>query len=147
MSTFGIKKIMAIKGKQQFYQLTIDDHPDLTGAISEEEVNERKTGVLDIYEKNLEKSYRKNLIQIYNIMERVANNVHVPGDKYHEMTGRDKSDPHKDYEFKHGDLRVYAIKTSSGKVIILCGYKNSQSSDIRQMRQLKKQFLNSLYNI
>ena len=75
MHKFDVKKISAIKGKQTFYQLTIDDNPDYHGAKSEEEKNERKTGVLDIYEESLEEIYLKDLRMIYTYMDRVANNL------------------------------------------------------------------------
>lgn len=144
MAKFDLKKISAIQGKQAFFQLTIDDDPDFEEAENEEARNERKTGVLDIYEAGLEAKYKKNLAQIYNAMQRVANNEHVPGEKYHELQNRPQNDPYKDYEFKHGDLRVYAIKDTVGKIIILCGYKNAQDNDIRKMRALKRQYFESL---
>ena len=144
MPRFDLKIIDAVKGNQVFYQLTIDDNPDFENLGNGESVNDRKTGILDSFEEGLEKKYRKNLVQIYNTMDRVARNEHVPGEKYHELTGRKENDPHKDYEFKHGDLRVYAIKSDKGKIIIFGGFKNSQPEDIIQMRSLKKQYFESL---
>ena len=47
----------------------------------------------------------------------------------------------KEYEFKNGDLRVYAIKDFNGKIIILGGYKNTQQTDINRFRSLKAQYL------
>jgi hypothetical protein len=143
MRKFDLKKITAVQGKQVFYQLTIDDNPDFSNLAEGETENDRKTGVLDSYEATLESRYKKNLAQIYNAMNRVANNEHVPREKYHELTERKSNDPYKDYEFKHGDLRVYAIKTEGGKIIILGGFKNTQKEDIVQMRSLKKQFFES----
>ena|ERR1700761_5245438 len=144
MPKFDLKKITAISGKQDFYQLTINDKPDFSKAETQEQRNEKKTGVLDIYESNLEENYEKDMVQIYNTMQRVANNEHVPGAKYHELTGRKKGDPYKDYEFKHGDLRVYAIKNDLGKIIILAGFKNEQEKNIRKMRLLKIEYFESL---
>ena len=146
MPKFDLKIIDSIRGKQVFYQLTVDDNPDSEGILEEAMKNDKKTGILDQYEKSLEKKYKKDMVQIYNTMQRVANNEHVPGEKYHECTGRDKSDPYKDYEFKHGDLRVYAIKTHDGKIIVLAGYKNTQKSNILRMRSIKKQYFESLKN-
>src|SRR5258705_10206046 len=125
MPKFDLKKIDAVRGKQGFFQLTIDDNPDFTDLKEFETENDRKKGVLDYYEENLDPQYKKSLSQIYNIMNRVSNNEHVPGEKYHELD-RPRNDPHKDYEFKHQKLRVYAIKTDQGKIIILGGFKNSQ---------------------
>ena len=144
MPKFDLKKVDAVIGVQEFYQLTIDDNPVFFGSETPEEINNLKKGVLDIYEAELEKKYKKNLVQIYSSMNRVANNQHVPGEKYHELTDRPKNDPYKDYEFKHGDLRVYAVKSPQGKIIILCGYKNQQKKDIVKMRSLKLQYFESL---
>ena len=127
MPTFDLQRITAIEGQQAFYQLIIDDKPSL-----------------DLYEAGLEKKYRKNLIQLYHTMEKIANNEHVPGGKFHELTGRLKNDPYKEYVFKHGDLRIYAVKAMIGKIIILAGFKNRQPEDIRRMRSLKKQYFESL---
>ncbi len=144
MPKFDVKKISAIKGKQAFYQLTIDDNPNYKGAKSEEEKNEKKTGVLDIYEKGLEEFYLKDLRMIYTYMDRVANNLPVSGKKYHELTDRPKNDSIKDFEFKHGDLRVYAFKNEIGKIFAVAGYKKNQIRDINKLRSLKKQYIDSL---
>jgi hypothetical protein len=146
MPKFDLKKIVAVKGAYPFYQLTIDNEVDFSDCKTEEEKNDKKEGVLDLYEKTLEKRYKKDMVQIYNTMERVANNEHVSGEKYHELEDRPKNDPYKDYELKHGDLRVYAIKNDVGKIIIFGGFKNSQKKDIRKMRSLKLNYFNSLKN-
>ncbi|MBO9573646.1 MAG: hypothetical protein J7497_15770 [Chitinophagaceae bacterium] len=143
MPNFDLKKITATKGKQLFYQLTIDDNPDYSDAETEEEKNERKTGVLDEYEAGLEKRYQKDLKMIYAYMDRVSNNLAVSGQKYHELD-RPSGDRVKDFEFKHGDLRVYGFKHDSGKIITVGGYKNSQKADIQRLRSLKQQYLDSL---
>jgi hypothetical protein len=127
MVNFNLKKITLFKGIQPFYQLTIDG-----------------LGVLDEYIQDLEHTYRKDLIQILNAMERVANHQPVPGSKYHELNRRPKNDPFKDFEFKHGDLRLYGFKSETGKIILLGGYKNAQVKDIRRMRSLKWQYIESL---
>jgi hypothetical protein len=142
MSKFDLKAIDSIKGKQAFYQLTIDDNPNLGDLKDGETENDRKTGALDIYEEQLEKKYQKDLIMIYAYMERVANNQPVDGKKYH-ILDRPATDPIQDFEFKHGDLRVYGFKSAEGKIIVLGGYKNNQKSDINRLRSLKKQYLES----
>jgi hypothetical protein len=144
MSNFDLKTISAVSGKSPIFQLTIDDKPDYSNASTEEARNDRKTGVLDIYEQRLEKKYKNNIIQIYNTMTRVANHELVPVEKFRELKGRKKSDPYKDYEFKHGDLRLYATQSPLGKIIILGGFKNAQEGDIRKMRSLKAQYFESL---
>jgi hypothetical protein len=143
MPTFDLKKITLIDGKQTFYQLTIDDIPNFEGATTEEEKNERKTGVLDLYEQELEAMYMKDIEMIYAYMNMVANNAQIPGKKYHDLD-RDKNDPHPDFEFKHGDLRLYGVKIPGGKIIFLGGYKNNEEKNIRRLRSLKKQYFVSL---
>lgn len=143
MPIFDLKKITAIKGKQACYQLTVDDFPEYLITDTPDQQNEKKTGVLDVFEEGLEVKDRKNLKMIYAFMERVANNLPVAGTKYHELK-RPKSDPVKDFEFKHGDIRIYGFKSPRGKIFVLGGYKNNQAADIVRMRSLKKQYLESL---
>jgi len=143
MITFDIKQITAVKGKQTFYQLTIDDFPAYNDEDDENQRNEKKKGVLDWYEEELEVKYQKDLHMIYAYMQRVANNQMVAGSKYHELS-RPKSDQIKDFEFKHGDLRVYAFQAPGGKIIAVGGYKNRQNKDINRLRSLKQQYLDSL---
>lgn len=68
----------------------------------------------------------------------------VSGKKYHELTGRSKNDNVRDFEFKHGDLRVYCFKNDVGKIFATCGYKNNQIPDINKLRSLKNQYIESL---
>ena len=143
MSKFDLKKIDAIEGKQRFYQLTIDDAPDYTNLLPGETENDRKTGVLDEYELNLETKDKKDLVSIYAYMERIANNQHVDGTKYHTL-GRPSNDPYTDFEFKKGKLRVYGIQTPEGKVIVLGGFKKKEDANIRRLRSLKQQYFDSL---
>lgn len=132
----------AVKGRETFYQLTIDDTYTISGNETPEELNAKKTGVLDFFENSLEKKYKKNLNGIYTYMNLVAQGVSVPKEKFKEITP-DKETV-KEYEFKNGDLRVYAIKTSAGKIILFPGYKNKQKKEINQFRELKRQYLLSL---
>jgi hypothetical protein len=144
MANFDLKKIAVATGTCPIYQLTIDDNPDYTNAESEEERNRRKTGVLDEYEKNLESKYKKNMVQIYNTVQRVSNMELVPKEKFRQLQGRKKNDPYPDFEFKHGDLRVYAIAGPGGKIIIFGGFKNEQEEDIKKMRVLKLKYFENL---
>lgn len=151
MSKFVLKNIEAIKGKQQFKQLVIlpdNDNAEIRQAdiIKKEQNNIEISilGELDIYENSLEVSYKKSIKRIFSIMDSVANLVHVSGTKFHEITPA--NDPVKEFEFKADDLRVYAIKITSGKLIILGGYKNQQKKDIIKFRALKKQYLQFLNN-
>jgi hypothetical protein len=143
MPNFNLKKITAIRGKQVFYQLTIDDDPIFSPNDDEVAKNEKRTGVLDIYERDLEAKHSNDLEKIYAYMNMVADNKHVPGTKYHELE-RNKNDPYPDFEFKHGDLRVYGVKISGGKIIVLGGFKNEQRQNITRLRSLKKQYFESI---
>lgn len=144
MPNFDLKILDITQGKQKIYQLTIDDNPNIEGAKDEKEINERKRGVLDEFAESLESRYKKDLRAMYTYMELVSNGCHVSGAKYHELTDRPKGDQIKDFEFKHGDLRVYAFKSDAGKIIALCGYKNAEPKNINRLRSLKQQYFKSL---
>ena len=73
-------------------------------------------------------------------MNEVANIRTLPNTKFKDITPRKENV--KEYEFKEGNLRVYAIKKFGGKIIILGGYKNRQKQDLRKFRSLKEQYLN-----
>ncbi len=142
MHKFDLKKIDAVKGRETFFQLTIDDVFEFSGKETQEELNSKKTGVLDEFENNLEKKYQSKLAGIYTYMNLVAQGVSVSKEKFRDITP-DK-EMIKEYEFKNGDLRVYAIKIDIGKVILFPGYKNNQKNDIKAFRSLKKQYLKSI---
>ena len=139
MSTFDLKEIISVKGKQKFYQLTINDNPIFNKEDTENIKNEKKTGVLDTFEKELEKKYKKDIEMIYAYMNMVSNGDHIPGTKYHELDIY-KNDPYQDFEFKHGKLRIYGVKITGGKIIFLGGYKNQEEKNLTRLRSLKKQY-------
>lgn len=149
MSKFVLKSIEGVKGKQLFKQLIIlDDYADAKKIQKEIDAkfenNDKdkkadKIGQLDIYEKKLEKKYKSSFRGILAIMNRVANLQPVPKMKFKDVTP--KGELINEYEFKMGDLRVFAIKIPNGKLIILGGYKNTQPQDFNKFRSLKKQYL------
>lgn len=146
MSKFVLKNIAAIKGNQQFKQLVVlPDNSNETSIQNEiirlesQNVEVIIKGQLDIYEDALEKKYTNSFERILGTMNIVANNGKPSGEKYHEL--EDFTYGIKEYEFKCGDLRIYAIKIYSGKLIIFGGYKNNQKPDISKFRSLKKQYL------
>ena len=147
MPKFDTKTITAVKGRQKFVQLTIDDDPDFTTTTTPDEKNDCKHGVLDEFEASLQANEKEHFARIITIMERVANLQPVPHTQFKDLNGRKKSDPIKDYEFKCGSLRVYAADMPNGKIVILGGYKNKQTEDIRKMRSRKKQYFDSLKNL
>jgi hypothetical protein len=75
-------------------------------------------------------------------MSFIANLNSLPHSKFKDITP-DKEEI-KEYEFKSKHLRIYCIKKPNGKIIILGGYKNNQSSDIIKFRSIKQQYLKSL---
>ena len=149
MSKFVLKKIYTIKGKLVFKQLVIlDDLEDINKIQHEiteaenEDIECVYKGVLDWYEEGLEKRYIKSLQGILSIMDRIANMQLVSKDKFRDVTP--DNEKVKEYEFKFGDLRVYAIKIPNGQLVILAGYKNTQKKDFKQFRSLKNQYLYNL---
>jgi hypothetical protein len=142
MPTFDLKKITAVKGKQEFYQLTENDSPDLSGVEKakdkDAEINERKRGVLDEFENGLETKYQKDKEKILTYMNQVANNQLLPKTKFRHLNKGAKKGEIKEYEFKSGDLRYYCIGLPNGKVVVICGYKNGQDGDIARLGKIKK---------
>lgn len=126
MSKFAIEKIKAIKGKQSFYDLKVNE-----------------VCQFEAFSNNIEDLYKSELITLNARMDLVANLIRLPKEKFRDITP-DKETV-KEYEFKTKHLRVYAIHIEkTGKVIVLCGHKNTQKSDIPSFRSLKSQFLKSL---
>ena len=72
-------------------------------------------------------------------MDRVSNLQTVSPKKFKDVTPR--RELIKEYEFKDGDLRVYAIKIFNGELILFGGYKNQQKSDFTKFRSLKSKYL------
>lgn len=127
MPNFAVQKIEAIKGKQVFNKLIVD-------GISP----------LDEFEESLEEQYKTEMDSIYLYMEEVANLRALPRTKFRELTG--VKDSTKEYEFKSHHLRVYAIKQPNCKLVVMCGYKNSQNEDITKFRELKRRYISQKTN-
>jgi len=124
MGTFVLRKISSLRGFQTFYKLYIDDKCQFDEFESSIKNNER---------------LKNELAKIYAYMEFVANGVSLPSSKFKDITP--KKQTVKEYEFKSRQLRLYAIKTSKGKIVVLCGYKNNQNRDIRTFRSIQKRYL------
>lgn len=75
-------------------------------------------------------------------MEYAANGNSLPDTKFKDVTPDGTAV--KEYEFKSKHLRVYAIKQTNGKIIVLDGFKTNQKADFKRFRSLKEQYLNSL---
>ena len=124
MTKFALRKMSSIDGYQTFYKLCINDKCQ----FDEFEARLKNNGRL-----------KNELAKIYAYMELIARGISLPTTKFKDITP--KKQIVKEYEFKSRNLRVYAIKTSKGKIIVLCGYKNKQKKDIRTFRSLKRRYL------
>jgi len=126
MTTFALKEIETVKGKQTFYKL-LKNNICLFGE----------------FEKAVLKTqHESEMPTAYLYMERIANGDSMPATKFKDLTPSQETV--KEYEIKTKNLRIYLIKTTGGKIVILGGYKNTQKSDIRRFRSLKKQYLQSI---
>ena len=125
MKKFTLKEIEWIEARQSIYKLEIDNNCQF-----------------DMFEKEISyrKQYENELASIYSLIEDVANNKLLPKTKFRDITIT-KKDNIKEYEFKSRNLRVYAIKSEEGKVIILGGYKNNQKKDIKKFRRIKAEYI------
>ena len=117
--------IGAVKGRQVFQKLLVNG-----------------IAPFDEFEKDLEDQDRLSLSKIYFYMNEIANNRTLPKTKFRDVTP--PKERVKEYEFKDGNLRVYAISTFGGKIIIMGGYKNRQKKDFSTFRSLKRQYLEQL---
>ncbi len=124
MRNFAVQKIEIIKGKIVFNKLIVDG-----------------VSLLDEFINSLEEQYKCEMDSIYLYMEEVANLRSLPETKFRELN--DVKGDIKEYEFKSKHLRVYAIKQPNCKLIVLCGYKNSQKRDIIKFRSLKTRYISS----
>lgn len=123
VSKFGLRRINALKSKQhEFYELVFEGVPQL-----------------ESFEKKLEAKYQSEFRSIMTIMDLCSNGQLLPQNKMKDITPHKQSI--KEYEFKTRHLRIYAIQHPGSKVVVLCGYKNNQTSDIVRFRALKQQLL------
>lgn len=127
MSKFALEKIDAVNGRQDFQKLVINDK--CLFDEFENEIRERDR-------------YTNELAMVYQYMQYVADCRTLPKTKFRDITP--DNEKVKEYEFKTKHLRIYAIKKANGKIIIMGGFKNNQSKDIRKFQSIKKQYLESL---
>ena len=122
MPIFVTKKIEAIHGKQVFDKLIVDGKC-----------------LLDEFEDQLEAQYKSELGGIYHNMQDVANLKSLPYAKFH-FYDKGKNGV-REFEFKSRHLRVYGITRPNGKLIIMGGTKANQTSEHREFRRIKEQYL------
>lgn len=128
MPKFALKKIEAVDGKQQFFELIIDGVSQYEQFIAEISDNPQ---------------YMSEVRTILTYMNLVAElKVFLPKTKFRDITPGDSKI--KEYEFKSEHLRVYAFHLEmKGKIVAYWGYKNSQTKDIGKFRSIKKSFAES----
>ncbi len=128
MPIFALKKIQAIAGKQEFFEIIIDGKSQY-----EDFYNEIKNN----------KQYYSELTTILTYMDLVSNLERLPSKKFKNITP--KKELIKEYEFKSKNLRVYVFHLEkSGKIVARWGFKNTQKKDIMQFRSIKKQYLQTI---
>lgn len=126
MITFALEWIEVPDCREHFYKLIIDDNCPF-----------------DIFWEKMERAgnFHKDLDKIQTFIFLLSQKHPLPGDKFKELSGRKKDDPHKDFEIKVGRLRVYLFEDQAeGKIIVLGELKKDkkrQTKNIEQMRQIK----------
>ncbi|TVQ90222.1 MAG: hypothetical protein EA393_06165 [Bacteroidetes bacterium] len=128
MPIFALKKIEAIIGKQEFFEIIID------GKSQYEDFCDKIKG---------NQQYNSELKTILSYMDLVANLQSLPEKRFKDITLAKETV--KEYEFKSKNLRAYAFHIKkTGKLVAYWGFKNSQKKDIVKFRSIKKQYLQSL---
>jgi hypothetical protein len=128
MAIFTVRKVDAVRAKQELDELEIDG-----------------VGQLMAFEQMLQETDKRFISEFRTLltyMEYVSNGNSLPETKFRDVTP--DGERVKEYEFKSKHLRVYAIKKEGGKLIILGGFKTTQKADFRRFRSLKQQYLNSM---
>lgn len=130
MSTFVLKKLEAVVGKQQFFELVVDNNCQF-----------------DDYCEAIKKNnqYYQELLKIFTLMNLVSQLKMLPQTKFKDITPN--KELVKEYEFKTKHLRVYAFHIEhSGKIVAYGGYKNTQKDDISKFRSYKSRYIKSIQN-
>jgi len=128
MPTFVLRKIKTVLGKQEFFELFIDNESQFEKYFEEVKTNPQ---------------YYSEFKTILSYMNLVAELRMIPKEKFKDITPEKENV--KEYEFKSKHLRVYVFHLEkTGKIVVWGGFKNSQQDDIDKFRSIKKRFLNSL---
>ena len=130
MSIFVLKKLEAVVGKQQFFELVVDGNSQFDEYCQAIKGN---------------KQYYSELLKIFTLMNQVSQLKMLPQTKFKDITPNKETV--KEYEFKLKHLRVYAFHIEkTGKIVAYGGYKNTQKDDIPKFRSYKSRFLKSFQN-
>jgi hypothetical protein len=126
MPKFALKKMETIVGKQQFFELLIDN------------VSQYEQFEAEIRDNPQYLSEMKTILAYMNLVAELR--LRLPKNKFRDITP--SKDKVKEYEFKSDHLRVYAFHLEmTGKIVAYWGYKNNQSKDMRRFRSIKKSFI------
>ena len=123
MSKFALVEMSQVRGKIKYFKLSIDNScpfDEFCKAI------------------RAEGNLAKQLVGIFSNFDQIANLKTLPKEKFRDITpGKELV---KEYEFKKGDLRVYAFKDPAGHVVVVGGKKSTQDEDITWFRSIKKRY-------
>lgn len=126
MTKFALKKIQAIDGKQDFYELLIEGESQLESFYSKIKYNTQL-----ISEVKTILSYMQYVSDLKSFL---------PKEKFRDITPATMKI--KEYEFKSKHLRAYVFHLEKkGKIVVYWGFKTNQSRDIKIFRSIKKSFL------
>lgn len=130
MANFALLEISASGSSVKFYKLVSNGRC-----------------LFDKFRKECEKSqYRKNLADADAIIDSLSRGEIVPPKKHSKLKHRDKNDNIEDFEIRCGRVRVYYfIDPQNGSIVVLGNIKEEkeQKSDIRTLRRLKHEYINS----
>jgi len=126
MSKFALEEIEILHSRIKFFKLVRNDTCEFDDFIEEISLNG---------------NYEVELDSIQTIIEMVAQMQRVSPGKFKELSKNGK-DPHKDYEIRTPNLRVYLFKADEGKIIVTGAKKSpkNQQQDIARLRMIKKEF-------
>ena len=125
MPKYTLKIMEQVRGKQIFSKLFVDG-----------------IAPFDVFIEGLEDVYKSEVLTIYAVMNQIAMLRSLPSTKFHFYS--DGKDGVRECEFKTKHLRVYAIETVGGKIVILGGKKSNQKKDQVEFRRLKRDYIQSL---
>jgi len=126
MSTFTVEKIERITGKLKLFLLYINGKCEFKEFIE-----------------GLERAgnYESELRSIQTTMQLISECKSVPEEKHKDITPR--NDPHKEYEIRTKNIRVYAFQDKKTGRIFVCGGKAGSSDkrkSLAQLRSIKKRY-------
>ena len=127
MSIFALIPFREVCGEVPFFKLVVNGICPIDVFWSEIEMQGNLNG---------------QLINAMAIMDRVAQGLPLPRNKYKNITS--SKDPFNLFEVKTRDLRIYLFRKSNGAIVVLGGKKSSQRSDIKRFRNLVYKFQSSM---